>query len=46
VAGAETAKSADKAAKNPDTGASDIVGIAAVLAVVSLAAGAAVSHRK
>ena len=32
--------------KNPDTGANDVVGVAAALAVVSLVAGAAVSLKK
>ena len=46
IAGAETADTADKTTKNPDTGANDVVGVAAALAVVSLAAAAAVSLRK
>jgi len=47
VAGAETSgTAAEKTSKNPDTGARDIVGIAATLAVVSLIAAAAVNRRK
>ena len=46
LAGAETADTAKDAAKNPDTGANDLVGVAAALAVVSLVAGAAVSLKK
>jgi len=47
VAGAQTGTSAaGTTGKNPDTGARDIVGIAATLAVVSLIAAAAVNRRK
>ena len=37
---------AEEEPKNPDTGANDVVGVAAALAVVSLVAGAAVSLKK
>jgi len=37
---------ADEATKNPDTGANDVVGIAAALAVTSLVAAAAISIKK
>ena len=37
---------ADEATKNPDTGANDVVGVAAALAVVSLVAAGAVSLKK
>ena len=37
---------AEEETKNPDTGANDVVGVAAALAVVSLVAGAAVSLKK
>ena len=37
---------ADHETKNPDTGANDVVGVAAALAVVSLLAAGAVSLKK
>jgi len=37
---------ADETTKNPDTGANDVVGVAAALAVVSLIAAGAVSLKK
>jgi len=43
---AKTDTTTDAATKNPDTGANDVVGVAAALAVVSLVAGAAVSLKK
>jgi len=36
----------EEATKNPDTGANDVVGIAAALAVTSLVAAAAISIKK
>jgi len=37
---------ADEETKNPDTGANDVVGVAAALAVVSLVSAAAISIKK